>query len=260
MECLYDRIGDGYAHTRVADERIGALISEALGSAVAVVNVGAGAGNYEPLDRVVTAVEPSASMIAQRPEGSAPVVRACAEALPFPDGSFDAAMAIWTVHHWADWRAGVWEMKRVSRDRVVIATWDAAYRDEFWFTREYVPEAGAADAANFPPLRDLIDLLGPAEVRPIPIPRDCSDGFMAAYWARPEAYLDASVRANISTFAYVDSDSLKQCLSKLVHDLQSGEWDRRHSHLRLRDSLDLGYRLVVARGVGHRDCRSTADG
>jgi SAM-dependent methyltransferase len=244
---LYDRIGDGYARTRVPDERIGRLISDALGTAVTIVNVGAGTGNYEPLDRVVTAVEPSASMIAQRADGS-PVVRAYAEALPFPDGSFDAAMAIWTVHHWTDWQAGVREMKRVSRGRVVIATWDSAYRDEFWFTREYLPEAAAVDAANFPALRDLVDLLAPAEVRPIPIPRDCTDGFMAAYWARPSAFFDPAVIRASSTLTYIDPEVLDRSLVALGRDLESGEWERRHQALLGQDSLDLGYRLVVGQG------------
>jgi SAM-dependent methyltransferase len=242
---LYDRIGDGYARTRVPDERIGRLISDALGTAVTIVDVGAGTGNYEPLDRVVTAVEPSASMIVQRADGSAPVVRAYAEALPFPGGSFDAAMAIWTVHHWTDWQAGVREMKRVSRDRVIIATWDSAYRDEFWFTREYLPEAAAVDAANFPALGDLVGLLASAEVRPIPIPRDCTDGFMAAFWARPSAFLDPAVIRSSSTFAYIDPEVLDRSLAALRRDLESGEWERRHQALLDQGALDLGYRLVV---------------
>jgi SAM-dependent methyltransferase len=245
---LYDRIGDGYSRTRVPDERIGTLISDALGDAVTVVNVGAGTGNYEPCGRDVTAVEPSAAMIAQRPEASAPVVRACAEALPFPNQSFDAAMAIWTIHHWTDWQAGVREMQRVSRDRLVIATWDSAYQDEFWFTREYLPEAAAADAANFPALQHLVDLVGPAEVRPIPIPHDCTEGFMAAYWARPPAFLDPAVTRNFSTFSHVDPEALQRGLSALSRDLESGTWERHHRDLLATETLDLGYRLIIARG------------
>jgi len=246
MARSYDRIGAGYSRTRVADPRITALIDDALGDAQTIVNVGAGTGNYEPHGRVVTAVEPSLAMIAQHPAGSARVVRAHAESLPFPDQSFDAAMAVWTVHHWSDWRAGVREMRRVSRKRVVIATWDSAFEDAFWFTHEYLPQAGALDAANFPPLDELIELLGTPESRPIPIPRDCTDGFMAAFWARPEALLDPDTRANISTFAEIDPGLLQNAITTLRGDLESGAWERTYGALREQASIDLGYRCIVA--------------
>jgi hypothetical protein len=243
---LYDRIGAGYSTTRKADPRIAELIDQALGEAVEVVNVGAGTGNYEPRHRRVTAVEPSAVMIAQRPPGAARVVQAAAEALPFPDRSFDVAMAAWTLHHWSDWRAGVGELRRVARDRIVIATWDPTFMDALWLKREYLPEAAASEAARFPGLDDLLEALGGGEARPIPIPRDCRDGFMAAYWARPEAYLDPVVQANISTFALLEPGALDGALSQLAADLDSGEWDRRHLHLRTLAELDLGYRLVTS--------------
>jgi hypothetical protein len=243
---LYDRIGTSYATTRAGDPRIARLIELALGAAVEVVNVGAGTGSYEPAGRHVTAVEPSAAMIAQRPEGAAPVVRARAERLPFADGSFDAAMATLTLHHWSGWRAGVAEMRRVSGGVVVILTWDPGSVDAFWLTREYFREQSLADAAPFPRLDELLDALGGAEVLPVPIPRDCRDGFMAANWARPEAYLDPAVRANISTFARRSPDELQPGLDALARDLESGEWDRRHGRLRSLPELDLGYRLVVS--------------
>lgn len=246
MTALYDRIGAGYSTTRKADPRIAELIDRALGDAVEVVNVGAGSGNYEPRTRRVTAVEPSAAMIAQRPPGAARVVQASAEALPFPDGSFDAAMATWTLHHWTDWRVGVGEMLRVARRRIVIATWDSTCVDALWLKREYLPEAAASEAARFPALDDLLDALGGGEARPIPIPRDCHDGFMAAYWARPEAYLDAAVQANISTFALLERGVLDRAMSRLADDLDTGKWDQRHRNLSTLDELDLCYRLVVA--------------
>ena len=246
---LYDRIGPGYAATRVADARIAGQIEAALGDAVDVVNVGAGTGNYEPAGRRVVAVEPSEAMIAQRPPGAAEVVRAHAEALPFADRSFDAAMAIWTVHHWSDWRAGVREMRRVSRGRVVIATWDPAFQGPFWWTDEYLPEAAASEAASFPGLTELLDVLGGGDVAAIPVPGDCADGFTAAHWARPERLLDPDVQANISTFALLPAASVERALAALRRDLSSGAWDRRHAHLRRLPALDLGFRLVTAAGV-----------
>jgi SAM-dependent methyltransferase len=243
---LYDRIGTSYATTRDSDPRIARVIELALGHAVEVVNVGAGTGSYEPAGRRVTAVEPSAAMIAQRPEGAAPVVRARAERLPFDDGSFDAAMATLTLHHWSDWRAGVAELRRVSRGVVVILTWDPESVDAFWLTREYFREQSLADAAPFPSLEELLDALGGGAARPVPIPRDCRDGFMAANWAQPGAYLDPAVRVNISTFARRSADELRPGLEAFARDLESGEWDRRHMRLRALTELDLGYRLVVS--------------
>jgi SAM-dependent methyltransferase len=243
---LYDRIGDGYAATRVADARIAALIDAALGDSVEVVNVGAGTGNYEPVGRRVTAVEPSEAMIAQRRPDAAVAVRAYAEALPFPDRSFDAAMAVWTLHHWSDWRAGVREMRRVSRGRIVIATWDPTFDDSFWFTREYLPEAAELDTATFPRLPQLLGELGGGDVATIPVPNDCTDGFTAAYWARPERLLEPTVQANISIFARIPAAGVERALAALRRDLDTGEWGRRHGHLRRLPALDLGYRLVTA--------------
>jgi SAM-dependent methyltransferase len=241
---IYDRIGRRYAQRRRPDPRIAARIARALGDARTVVNVGAGAGSYEPEDRHVVAVEPSEVMIAQRPREAAPVVRAVAEALPFSNNQFDAALAVLTVHHWTDPKRGVAELRRVAR-RQVIFTWDPAHLAPFWFTRDYLPDAVALDA-GFTTLRATVALLGAATVEPIPVPHDCHDGFFAAYWRRPEAYLDPDVRAGISGFGILDENVVEHGLKLLADDLESGEWYRRNDHLLGLDELDLGYRLVVA--------------
>lgn len=234
-----------YAHHRRPDPRIARAITAALGDATSVVNVGAGAGSYEPADRRVVAVEPSRTMLRQRPPGSAPVVRAVAETLPFPAAAFDAALAILTIHHWSDWRAGLRELTRVARDRIVLFTWDPA-SDGGWLGTDYFPDILAADRARFPALDALRAALAPraVDVVPVPIPHDCSDGFMAAYWRRPEAYLDPAIRQAISSLARDDAGVVG--LAQLAVDLKSGAWRRHHGHLLAHDELDFGYRLVVA--------------
>ena len=241
----YDRIGRTYARTRATDPRIAAWIWDALGDARTVVNVGAGTGSYEPPDREVTAVEPSAVMIAQRPADAAPVVQAAAEALPFPDGSFDAAMAVLTLHHWTDWRAGIEEMRRVAR-RLVVLSWDPAYTGRLWVTADYFPELAAEDVAGFPALADQAAAIRATRVTPIPIPHDCRDGFYGAHWRRPHAYLDPEVRAGISTMAKRPPEELAPGLARLEEDLRSGAWAARHADLLDREEHDLGYRLLVA--------------
>lgn len=239
----YDELGTTYRKTRVPDPRIQGLVDRALGDAVTVVNVGAGTGAYEPADRAVTAVEPSAVMIAQRAPDAAPCVQASAEALPFPDGSFDAAMAILTVHHWSDLERGVAELRRVA-GRIVILTWDAGFGDEFWLTRDYLQASIALDTARFPAIEELAALLAPdAIVEPVPVPHDCSDGFCAAFWRRPEAYLDPDVRAGISNLRLLEG-RLGDGLARLRDDLRSGAWRAQHADLLDKDALDLGYRIV----------------
>jgi SAM-dependent methyltransferase len=240
----YDSIGRSYTATRQTDPRIAARIWAALGDARAVVNVGAGTGSYEPPDREVTAVEPSAVMLAQRPRGAAPAVQASAEALPFPDASFDAAMAVLTLHHWADWRAGCAELRRVARDRVVVLSWDPAYRRAFWLGPEYFDHLVDEDLEPFPSLADQVAALA-ARVEVVPIPWDCRDGFMSAFWRRPEAYLDPAVRAGISSLAKRSEAELADGLARLRADIDSGAWARRHADLLDRDEVDLGYRLLV---------------
>ncbi len=209
-----------------------------------MVNIGAGSGSYEPRGRQVVAVEPSVEMIRQRPPGSAPALRGVAGALPFPRHAFDAAMAILTVHHWPDIRAGLAEMRRVSARQVVVS-WDVdVFAERFWFTRDYLRAAGkdehpGADASR------LAAQLRDAVVQPLPVPHDCTDGFFAAYWRRPEAYLDPAVRASISAFALREESELAGPLARLDADLTSGAWHRRYAALLELAELDVGYRLIV---------------
>jgi SAM-dependent methyltransferase len=242
MSALYDRIGTTYAGTRREDSRIAARIREALGDARSVVNVGAGVGSYEPTDREVLAVEPSAAMIAQRPAGSAKVIQASAESLPFEDRSFDAALAVNTVHHWSDVRAGLRELRRVARERVVVFM---RIPTPFWLTEDYFPSLDPSRriAAIVKTIEEELPELTRA---PVPIPRDCADGLFSAYWARPEAYLDPEVRKNISNFALAGDDALAEGLARLRADLASGRWDLTYGHLRALPELDLGHRLLVA--------------
>jgi len=244
----YDDIGRGYAARRRADPRIQDIIDRALGGSERVLNVGAGTGSYEPNDRHVTAVEPSMVMIAQRPPGAAAVIRAVAEFLPFRDAVFDAAMAVLAVHHFADIPRGLGEMRRVAK-RVVLLTYSPDF-DLFWLTREYFPEVADWDRRRLPFNEDLTQWLGGAEERVVPIPNDCTDGFLGAFWGRPEAYLDPAIRGGISTLTLIDPTTVEARLRRLADDLQSGAWDAKHGELRWLDSLDVGYRLLVANGTG----------
>ena len=241
---LYDTIGGGYDAYRRPDPRLAAAITAALGAAASVVNVGAGAGSYEPADRPVVAVEPSAAMLRQRRPGASPAVRASATELPFRDAAFAAALAVLTVHHWPDRPRGLAELARVARERVVIVTWDPQARQPFWLVDDYFPDIPAIDRRIFPTLDELRRALGRLDARPLPIPHDCVDGFLGAYWRRPETYLDAGARGAISTFTKLAD--VQPGLARLRADLADGTWERRHGHLRARDALDLGYRLLVA--------------
>lgn len=240
---LYDRIGPGYPLTRRADPRIEAQIHEALGDAASVVNVGAGTGSYEPRDRTVVAVEPSESMIAQRPPGAARVVRARAEELPFADGAFDAAMAVLSDHHWDDRAGGLHEMRRVARRRAVVFTFDPRHVDDSWLLRDYLP--GFRELPGMA-IEEIAGHLGADEVRPVPIPADCRDGFLHAFWARPHAYLDPAVRRNISVFARLTATEVEATVEQLRADLASGAWEARNRDVLGLTEMDLGYRLVVA--------------
>jgi SAM-dependent methyltransferase len=242
MDQSYDIIGVDYAMLRKPDPRIAALVDAALGSASAVLNVGAGTGSYEPANRNVTALEPSAEMIRQRPPGSAPVVQGSAEALPFEDNSFDAAMAVLTVHHWADKAMGMAELRRVTRGKIVILTYDPAFRD-FWLL-DYVPELAALDEGQMPQMQEYQDWLGPVEIASLPIPHDCSDGFLSAYWRRPSAYLDPRIRAAMSSFWALGDVS--DALGRLQRDIETGVWARENADILDLQERDCGYRLVVA--------------
>jgi SAM-dependent methyltransferase len=243
MTQLYDEIGVGYRNARRADPRIAAAILRALGPADSVVNVGAGAGSYEPSDRSVIAVEPSLTMIRQRRPGSARAVQASATRLPFRDASFSAALAILTVHHWPDRARGLDELARVAADRVVILTWDPA-TSGFWLVEDYFPELVEIDRRIFPSLEEFRRALGRIEVSTVTIPHDCIDGFLGAYWRRPHAYLDADIRRAISTFSKIRA--LEPGLDQLRRDLDDGTWERRYGDLRSRSETDLGYRLVIS--------------
>jgi SAM-dependent methyltransferase len=244
---LYDQLGRGYADKRRPDPRIAAQLEAALGDADDVVNVGAGAGSYEPRARRVVAVEPSPVMIAQRAPAAVPAVQAVAEHLPFPDDSFDAALAVLTVHHWNDPSRGLAELRRVARRQIVL-TWDPSFLAAFWFTRDYLPEAEELDK-GFADFDTTLAALSPTRVEKVPVPHDCHDGFYAAYWRRPAAYLDPAVRAAISGFSLLDAGVTDPALEHLAADLESGAWHRRNAALMELDELDLGYRLVVA-GAG----------
>jgi SAM-dependent methyltransferase len=242
----YDRIGEGYARTRRPDPRIATRIVDALADADSVANIGAGAGSYEPRDRPVVAVEPSELMIRQRGHDAASAVLATAEALPFPDAAFDAAMAIFTVHHWSDRARGIREMKRVTRHRVIVVTWDEEVWESFWLVREYFPGIANLDRPRAVDISELAGALGGATVISMPVPHDCVDGFHGAFWRRPQAYLDPAIRAGISTYALMPRAELNDGLRRLQEDLDSGAWLNRHEDLMTLDEIDLGYRLIVS--------------
>lgn len=239
---LYDTIGTTYAATRRTDPRIASQIWAALGDAESVLNVGAGSGSYEPADRRVLAIEPSAVMRAQRPPAAAPCIAASAEALPFADASFDAAMAIATVHHWQDPLRGLRELRRVAR-RVVVFTYDLDVLSQFWLTRDYLPEVVGLLAGR-PSLAAQADAIG-ARIEPVRIPWDCADGFFEAYWRRPEAYLEEGVRRGISVWAKLGPDVEARAVGQLRDDLDAGRWAQRNSALIDLAEADHGLRLLI---------------
>lgn len=245
----YERHGAGYAAVRRPDPRIERQVHAALGASRTVLNVGAGTGSYEPTDRYVLAVEPSAMMRAQRPFAAAPAVDASAERLPFDDDSFDAAMATMTVHQWAAVDRGLRQMRRVSRGPVVVLTLDAPALEGFWLS-DYIPEVVAVERARFPTLDQVTDTLaaGSSDVRidVVPVPRDCTDGFGEAFYARPEAFLQPEVRAFTSGLALTDQDAVQLGLDRLRGDLASGAWDQKYGELRTQAERHGALRLVTA--------------
>ncbi|MGD0526935.1 MAG: class I SAM-dependent methyltransferase [Polyangiaceae bacterium] len=244
----YDTIGTGYGRVRVPDPRIAALIEEALGGAITVVNVGAGAGSYESPGRKVVGVEPSTEMLRQRPRDAAPCIVGRSEALPFLDRAVDACTAFWTVHHWSDQPKGLREMRRVARGPVVLMNYllGAIPPEARWLSGVYFPHIGRVDETLFPTLHACEASLGPCRVVPVMLPADCIDGFLDAYWARPEAYLEERVRAGISGFRLMPEPERAAGLERLARDLASGAWDERFGHLRHQPSYDAGVRLIVA--------------
>jgi SAM-dependent methyltransferase len=241
MSAKYDTIGIDYAQLRKPDPRIATVIWTALGQAKTVLNVGAGTGSYEPIDRQVTAVEPSVEMIRQRSPSAAKIIQASAESLPFEDDTFDAAMAILTVHHWTDRQVGLRETRRVTRGPIVLLTFDPSHRP--WLT-DYLPELITLDETQMPAMSDYPRWLDHVKVSPVLVPHDCTDGFLYAYWRRPEAYLEARIRSGSSSFKAIRN--AEAGLRKLRIDIETGEWRRRYSDLLTQDAYDAGYRLVVA--------------
>ncbi|MER7894469.1 class I SAM-dependent methyltransferase [Micromonospora sp. NPDC094482] len=242
----YEIHGHGYATRRRPDPRIAATIGAALGEAQTVLNVGAGAGSYEPADRYVVAVEPSARMRSQRPLTAVPALDATAERLPFDDGAFDAAMAIVTVHQWADTARGLAELRRVARGPVLVLTFDGDELDRLWLT-EYAPELISSRRRRYPTISSIADMIGAdVQVIDVPIPIDCLDGFIEAYYARPEQFLDPQVRAAQSAWHFVDRAATTRSLDRLRADLDSGAWDIRHGHLRSQPQFAGSLRLIVS--------------
>jgi SAM-dependent methyltransferase len=241
----YDRIGMGYRLGRQQDPRIAAVIWAAIGDASPVLNVGAGTGSYEPAGRPVVACEPSAVMLSQRPPG--PVLRAVAEALPLRDGSVGAAMGVLTVHHWSDRARGLAEMRRVSRGPVVLFIRDPE-AVPWWWLYHYFPATARLEKSRETRVGELAAMLGErVEVIPVPIPADCTDGFNAAYWCRPAAYLDPEIWRPMSALALIPDADRADGMRRLAADLASGEWTRRWAHPLDLTELDLGYRVLVAR-------------
>jgi len=241
----YEHHGGTYAERRRADPRIEARIHAALGDAETVLNVGAGAGSYEPTDRWVLAVEPSATMRAQRPPGSAPAIDARAEELPFDDDSVDAAMACVTIHHWDPPEAGLAEMRRVARGPVVVFTFDLDHLPAW--QQDHLAPGLEIERPRFQPLDAVAAALGGrTRIEPIPTPADCADGFFEAFWNRPEALLDPAVRAAQSMWALLQPGVEERIVERLDAALRSGEWDATHGHLRQLDEYDGALRLVIS--------------
>jgi SAM-dependent methyltransferase len=239
----YGRIGGSYSRYRRPDPRIARAVREALGDARSVLNVGAGAGSYEPADIPVTAVEPSESMRRQRPAALPPAVDAVAEHLPFPNDAFDAAMTTFSVHQWSDLAGGLAEMRRVTRGPVVILTCDPSRLDRFWLA-DYAPAVIATEARRYPGRDDLATVVGPIEVAVVPVPLDCTDGFNEAYYGRPEMLLDPAARQSCSAWSFVDAETTDGYLRRLRDDLADGTWDRRYGQLRSQPEFEGSLVLV----------------
>lgn len=242
----YSTLADDYAAVRRPDPRIGAQLAAALGDARTVVNVGAGTGSYEPTDRTVVAVEPAAEMRARREPSLPPAIDATADALPFDDGSFDAALAVFTVHHWPDLEAGLAETRRVTRGPVVIMTADPEALGDLWLA-EYAPEFHQTERRRYPSIvRIETGLGGPVEGRPLRIPLDCSDGFADAFYGRPEAMLDPRVGRAQSAWSFVAEADQERFATRLRADLDCGAWDKRFAHLRTQPDFIGSIRILIA--------------
>lgn len=244
MDAIYDKIGSNYLTSRSSDPRVFHALRSQFGGARVIVNLGAGSGSYEPDDLDVVAIEPSKVMISQRSAASPPVIQAIVEKLPFADSSFDLAMGVLTLHHWSDWRLGLAEAARVSGGNVLLLTWFGSLKN-FWLA-DYFPEIVQLDEGKFPTVEEYESVLGHLSVTTVPIPHDCRDGFLCAYWRRPEAYLDPKVRNGISTFSMIPDP--EPALQRLESDLASGRWEEKHGHLLALDNFDYGYKIVRSYG------------
>lgn len=240
----YDSIGIDYANVRKPDPRLAQIIHQPICDIETVLNVGAGTGSYEPMDKDLVALEPSWKMISQRRADAAPCVCGVVEDLPFADNSFAAGLAILTLHHWRDISRGLNELSRVVAKRLVIFTWDPKAASSLWIN-DYVPENIELDLVRFPVFEDFVGQFSNVSVIEVPVPHDCSDGFLGAYWRRPAAYLYERVRKGSSTFHQISQETLVQGLTQLRADLDSGDWHRRYAELLDKPCLELGYRLVV---------------
>lgn len=240
----YDEIGVNYSDFRRADPRIEARVWAALGDARSVANVGAGTGSYEPRDREVIAIEPSSLMIAKRPAGAAPALQGVAEALPLDEQSVDAAMAIFTIHHWSDLGAGLTEMRRVARERIALLTIDATKNAEIWTLAEYFPEAMALEEEAMPSIASLESRLPGATIEAVPMPSRCRDEFTSALWDRPELFLEPATLRASSLWHRLAPEVIAHGQERLRADLESGRWDEAHGHLRTLPELDIGLRLI----------------
>jgi SAM-dependent methyltransferase len=243
LSANYEIIGKHYSSLRRPDPRIACAIHTELDNVASIVNIGAGTGSYEPFDKQVVAVEPSETMVAQRNAGkNTKIIRAYAENLPLRSNSFDAALAILTIHHWRDWQEGIQEALRVARKKIIVFTWIGMPK-KFWLF-DYFPEIEHIDKALFPSVEQLSALLGHVKVKTVPIPADCTDGFMCAYWARPECYINPRVRSTISTFSRIGD--IQEGVRKLTRDIDSGEWNIKYGHLKALSEFDFGYCLIVS--------------
>jgi len=243
----YGLHGQGYANIRRTDPRIAARVHQALGDARIVLNVGAGAGSYEPEGHYVIAVEPSETMRAQRPKNVVPAIHGVAEQLPLDDQSVDASMALVTVHQWRDLDKGLLELRRVTRGPIIVLTFDGDALDRFWLAA-YAPELVAVERRRYPPIvRILKGLGGSTDVQTIPIPIDCIDGFSEAYYARPEAFLDPTVRRSQSAWSFLKEEEQSRIVSALSHDLQTGAWNQKFGEWRTKPSFEGSLRLIVSK-------------
>lgn len=243
----YDKLGQKYSGYRQTDPRIEAYVTKALENAKTVLNVGAGAGSYEPADKYVVAVEPSVVMRAQRAKNNkVPAINAKADNLPFDDNAFDASMAMVTVHHWPDMDKGLKELRRVTRNEVVIMTFDPEALDNFWNVH-YFPELIEVEKARYPTI-DFVkqSLGGHCEVVPIPIPLDCVDGFQEAFYGRPEAFLKKEVRLSQSAWGFLPQGLEEKLVAALEDDLKSGEWDMKYGHFRTQPNFTCALRLIIS--------------